>query len=135
MRHKDVLDLLKALFQGFSCHPDLCTDLSNIISRSGFEAKFLSLLLIRLKYLQSNGKNAINYPEGFEALRHSENLYSMRLSGKGFNIRILYTFLSDHMPLLLLGFEEKSGKKRTDYTSYIPVAEERIRNVIGGESQ
>ena len=67
------------------------------------------------------------------AFRHKEfeniggGLYSMHLAGKGFNLRILYAFLANQSPVLLLAFHERAGKRKTDYSGYIPQAAERLR--------
>ncbi len=51
----------------------------------------------------------------------------MHLTGKGFNLRILYAFLANQSPVLLLAFHERAGKRKTDYSGYIPQAAERLR--------
>ena len=51
-----------------------------------------------------------------------QGLFSMHLTGAGFNIRVLFAFLSNNQPVLLHAFEEKQGKRRTDYSSHIPPA-------------
>lgn len=54
----------------------------------------------------------------------------MRLKGSNFNIRILYAFLPDGAPILLVGFGERSGKRVSSYESYIPVAKERLKHIL-----
>ena len=53
-------------------------------------------------------------------------LYSMHLSGQGYNIRILYGFMPNGQPVLLLAFHERAGKAKTDYSSHIPEAQKRF---------
>ena len=62
--------------------------------------------------------------DGFEHI--GQGIYSMRLHAKGYNIRILYGFLSDEKPVLLLAFYERAGKRKTDYTPYLDPARKRL---------
>lgn len=135
MNRNEILRALTALLDGVVVHENLIQELLGLVEKSGFEKKFFQLLLVRLKFLHVQGINAIQHQE-FEALAHTtEELYSMHLSGKGFNIRILYAFLPDGSPALLLGFSEKSGKRVTAYESHIPVAVERLLSMRGGTQQ
>ena len=131
MKREDVLKFLTAIFSTILIHDALISELSAIIERSGFEKKFFKMLMARLRYLEEFGASAINYREGFESLAHqADGLYSMRLKGSGFNIRILYAFVPDGAPILLVGFGERSGKRVSSYESYIPVAKERLKHIL-----
>lgn len=130
MNRDDILNFLAALLGGFVIHDNLIRELSDIIERSGFEKKFFNLLLTRLKFLSEHGVNAIQHQE-FESLAHTaEGLYSMHLSGRGFNVRILYAFLPSGSPVLLLGFAERSGKRVTSYEAHTPVAKDRLNIML-----
>lgn len=131
MKREDVLTFLAAILSTITAHNAFIPELTDIIERSGFEKKFFKMFMARLKYLCEFGASAINYREGFESLAHqAEGLYSMRLKGFGFNIRILYSFLPDGDPVLLVAFEERSGKRVSSYESYIPVAKERLNYIL-----
>lgn len=125
MNQDQILNLLIDAFQNFDgyMHAKLQQEIINLISRTGYEAKFLKLLIVRLAVLRETGIMACKQQE-FENI--GDGIYSMHLSGNGFNIRILYGFLKDHTPALLLAFEEREGKSKTDYTSYIPTAKARL---------
>ena len=123
MNKQDILNELDRFFYSVLVHPDLIGELTRLIFNSGFEAKFFALLVTRLQQLAVYGVRAIILKE-FELL--GDGLYSMHLSGKGFNIRILYGFLKNNQPVLLLSFYERAGKSKTDYSSHIPVASERL---------
>lgn len=129
MNKTEIIKFLAALFGVFQVHGLLGSEISASIAKSGYEKKFFNLLLARLHYLKDQGINAVNAKE-FEPLSNTEGLYSMHLTGKGFNYRIIYSFLPDRSPVLLLGFSEKSGKKVTDYTYYIPEAEKRLSEML-----
>lgn len=113
MKREDVLKFLTAIFSTILIHDALISELSAIIERSGFEKKFFKMLMARLRYLEEFGASAINYREGFESLTHqADGLYSMRLKGSNFNIRILYAFLPDgasHFAGRFWGTQRKTG--------------------------
>ena len=117
---RQLLDALAAI----DIHPKLIEEIIKIIVGSGCEQKFLTLLLARLNYLSLCGLDAVKHEE-FELL--GSGVFSMHLSGRGFNIRILYSFLPDGSPSLLTCFYERAGKKQTDYTGQIELAKSRYK--------
>lgn len=126
--------LLKQLIESLgtaSIHESLINEIASLILRSGYEDRFLRLLSTRLKLLSQYKENAVQVlPDQYERLSHgSGELYSMHLTGKGFNVRILYAFHPEHSQILLLAFSEKSGKKVTEYSSFIPVALSRLEEI------
>ena len=126
MNKDAVLDYLIDLLSLISYHLDLPAELVLQISGSGYESKFFALLSARLRQLSALGIQATVMKE-FEPL--GGGLYSMHLAGKGFNIRILYGFLSNGQPALLHAFYERAGKNQTDYSTHIPVALSRLAQV------
>lgn len=129
MNRDAVLQFILSLFSSWIVYPALPSELSALIAKSGFEDKFFNALLVRLKILSHSGAQAA-HPEWFESLKNADGIYSMRIFGKGFNIRILYGFSPSQSPLLLLAFHERSGKRKTDYTSYIPAAQQRLAELL-----
>lgn len=126
MNRDSILAYLEEYLGTFRCHANLFGDIVDIIARSGYERSFFALLIVQLRILAAQGQNAIQFP-GFERLKHAEGeLYSMHLDGRDFNLRILYSFLPDHTPVLLTTFFERAGKRTSDYTPYIPAAKERL---------
>ena len=130
MNQNDFSARLIQLLLSFTIHESLIADLVAILARSGKEEKFLSTFLARVKYLLDVRKNAVKNKE-YEPLSHTNaGLYSMHVDIRDYNIRILYAFLPDDAPVLLLGFYEKAGKRRTDYTPHIPKAEQRLTEIL-----
>lgn len=126
MNRDSILSYLEEYLGTFRCHASLFGDIVDIIARSGYERSFFALLIVQLRILAAQGQNAIQFP-GFERLKHADGeLYSMHLDGRDFNLRILYSFLPDHTPVLLTTFFERAGKRTSDYTPYIPAAKERL---------
>ena len=113
MKREDVLKMLEALLVSFHVHPALIPELLSLLSESGIENNFFNILLARLKFLNQHGILATRHKE-FEPIENG--IFSMHVTGAGFNIRILYAFAPDKSPVLLLAFHERAGKRKTDYT-------------------
>lgn len=123
MKKKDVHDMLLSYLAQFSYCSELLAELLAIISGSGFEERFFTQFSKQMRILSILGKQAYTMEE-FE--RINEDIYSMHFSSKYYNIRILYGFLPNDVPVLLLAFYERAGKKRSDYTLQLPEAANRL---------
>lgn len=126
MNKNSVLEWLRMYLSDILCHSEFIPGLLSLITGSGFEEKFFRLLVARLQMLSSRGAKAVIAKE-FESI--GGGLFSMHLSGRGFNIRILYGFLPNQQPVLLSSFHERAGKKVTDYSAYIPEAQARLEQM------
>ena len=129
MKRKELLDRLIAAFGDFTLHSLLIEELVGELKHSGQESEFLTILLTRLKYLQERGQRATQHKE-FEQL--NDRIYSLHITGRSFNIRILYGFLRNGRPALLLAFFERAGHQVTSYQNYIPTAERRLKELEEG---
>lgn len=123
MNRDGILNALLAALGHIDLHPRMLEELISIIVGSGYEQKFITLFLTRLKLLSHLGINAVMQKE-FENI--GDGLFSMHLSGRDFNIRILYSFLPNQDPTLLLCFYERGNKRKTDYTNYLAPAKARL---------
>ena len=126
MNREAVLKFLQGILQDILCHSNIISEISEIITAGGVEKRFFTLLVTRLRQLSQLGVDAIKLEE-FENI--GGGLYSLHLSGKGFNIRILYSFLSERQPVLLLAFYERAGKAKTNYSPYIQPAKDRLQEM------
>ena len=126
MNKKEFLEKLILALHTFVLHPALISEIVNELKQSGNEKSFLSILVARLKFLHEEGVQATKHKE-FEPI--SDGIYSFHVTGKGFNIRILYSFLSDQRPALLMAFHERAGHNATDYSGKTPVAVERLKEL------
>ena len=77
------------------------------------------------------GAQAVQSKE-FESI--GNGLFSMHLTGSGYNIRVLYSFLQNQQPILLSSFYERGGKRNTDYTKYIEPAKARLEEARKGDN-
>lgn len=115
-------------FEDFKTCPEFINEVVERFVGSGYEKRFLAKLTKGLNFLKNYGDKAHIQPtDQFEYLKESNNLYSMHIEGKGFNFRILYSFLPSGT-ILIHGFEEKSGKKVTSYEKAIPIASKRLKD-------
>lgn len=130
MKKEDVLNGIMRIIGSFKHHSYLLQELVDLLANTGAELAFFKLLTLRLAQLTQLGVNAVRLKE-FEPL--GGGLYSMHLAGKTFNIRILYSFLKNREPVLLLAFYERENKKNTDYTNHIQPALDRLKTKKEGQ--
>lgn len=123
MNKDDTLNYLLSYLGDFLYHENLINELLKLIAVSGSELQFFKLLVVRLRHLSSLGVLAVKLKE-FEQI--NSELYSMHFAGTNFNIRILYSFMPNGRPVLLIPFYERAGKRKTDYTPYIEPALSRL---------
>lgn len=128
-----MIHSLEDAFSEYTVHSDLIKDLISILKNSGNEKSFIAKLTTSLWFLSEYGKTAHLQPtKQFEKIKDVDNMYSMHICTKNYNVRILYSFLSDDK-ILLHGFDEKSGKRITDYSHALPVAKNRLNEIIEEE--
>jgi Uncharacterized protein conserved in bacteria len=123
MKKETVITRLTKILYGILFHDLFLSEIVNLIFASGFEEKVFTLLIARLRLLSTRGA-AVTQAKEFESI--GSGLYSMHLAGKGFNLRILFSFLPNRQPVLLLAFHEREGKKKTDYSTYLDPALSRF---------
>ena len=126
MNLDEITRLLRELLLGFNVHERFIDELADILRSSGIERSFFSKLAFCLRFLSLYGAQAVRHEE-FESL--GGGLFSMHVDGKGYNVRILYGFLRDQSPALLLAFSKRSGKGKTDYQSHIGPAASRLERM------
>lgn len=117
-----------SLLDNFEYHEKLLSDITNAFENSGKESTFLVKFMIALKILKEYGINATKVNRTmFEKLKDANDLFSMRLKSKDFNYRIIYSFTASGT-VLIHGFEEKAGKRKTDYRGALKIVGKRIEN-------
>jgi len=106
-------------------HKQFEKELDEILKKfPSYRKKILSKLHIIAKALEERGKNVLVEPY-FEKLQESDVLYSLRLTGKKPNIRILFVFSEDTQIVLFVHiFYEK---EKSDYRRAINLAEKRAK--------
>lgn len=131
MNFSDALRELIAQLCDVIVHDRCYVEFSILIKKdlSGHQADFLRQMSIQLRNLQ-NFKHGIYKIDDNEKLKGTnESLYSLHMQSKNYNVRLIVSINKEGIPLLLTVFNERSGKKATDYTSRIPVAESRLKEL------
>ncbi len=126
MNKNKALDILTELIEGIIFHSLFLSELLNLVAGKGFEDKVFKLLARQLILLNRYGVMVTDIKE-FENI--GGGLYSMHLTGSAFNLRILFAFLPNAQPALLLAFHERAGKRKTDYSSYLKPAQSRFEEI------
>lgn len=131
MNKKDALlklaqGLEEYLQQGFQFHPLFMKEFKQLLSdASGNEKEIFALLVKQLNFMKTL-KNQVYTADSNEIIRYLDReYYSLHLSGKNFNLRLLMTFDKKNVPVFLAAFYERSGKRASDYTQWNKVLANR----------
>lgn len=129
-----LLEYLSPFRDYFIIHQDFIHDIANCLKKElkGSESDFFDQMIAQLDYIKQFGKNVYQV-NGNEILRGVGNdsndcpwnLYSIHMSSKKYNMRFIIKFDEQSTPFLLYAFFERSGKKKTDYTTPIQISKER----------
>ena len=60
--------------------------------------------------------------------------YSIHLQKSQFNVRLIVYINDENIPYFLCAFNERSGKNRTNYSTYTTVMKERINYFLGDDN-
>lgn len=129
MNKQQLLIQLAEILSQIRYHPNVLSELTKILAKSGIEQKFLQLFLTHLTQERELGIDAIKLEE-FERIEDGINSMHLAVSSQ-MNIRILYSYLPDRSLVLLHAFYKRSRKRKTDYQSALPVAKQRLREMKG----
>ena len=86
-------------------------------------------LVKQLNFLKELGTNVCKADSNEIIKNQDRDYYSLHLSGKNFNFRLLMAFDEKDTPKFLVAFYERAGKKKTDYTQYKKVLDSRFEEV------
>lgn len=119
-------DLDEYLQRGFRFHPLFLEEFKKLLSgASGNEKEIFSLLIKQLNFVKELKQQVCN-ADGNEIIKYLDReYYSLHLSGKGFNLRLLMTFDEGDEPIFLAAFYERSRKRASDYTQWKKVLAHR----------
>lgn len=132
MNKEDAYNILVSYLEEFDnvrFHSEFVREFSHILNNEakGSEAKLLTKLITLLRLVEQQGHNIVNI-NGHERLKKANSLNSLHLKGGTYNIRILSKEKSG-VTYFLLAFNEKSGKKKTEYSNFINPALERYKEM------
>lgn len=133
MNKKNALLLLKEYLDEytFDLHPRFFKELSDLLAKDlkGKEERFFKLLIAQLKNMQTFGVMVHNVDSNEKLQVRDSHFYSIHLKQSQFNVRLLVHISDAGKCTLLCAFNERSGKKSTDYTNYIPVLQKRLNDM------
>lgn len=139
MNKREALELLMQYLQQygesgkFLFHRKFVEELQNILLKnaSGKEKQVFSILVKQFGFIKAMG-TAVNEADSNEVLKNTgtkRDFYSIHVQNKTVNVRMLMAFANQGNPIFLAAFYEKSGKKVSDYSQWIPVAEQRFQQM------
>ena len=101
-----------------------------LLKNAGMEGQFLSKLEEYLSNLKMYGDAAIGGRGApMEHLSGEAPLCSMRFLFATTNFRIIFAYQNEHI-YLLSTFHERAGKKKTSYSAHIPIARQRLEELL-----
>lgn len=128
MNKDEALKLLEEYLGDFKIHPLFLKELATLLQKDlkGKERQFFETLIRQLDYLTSYGVAIANIDSHERLQGKGHDFFSIHLQRKQFNIRFLVYIDNSGKSFLLSAFNERSGKKATDYTQKIPTLQERL---------
>lgn len=127
LKHSDLRNMIREELKDIKYHPEVIGEIVDLVIGSGNEKLFFKLFYKRLEQIKAL-KQRVTQLKEFEKLTDYPNLYSMHLSSKSFNLRILYSY-NDKDELLLHCFYEREGKTATNYVTHAPIAVQRMKEM------
>lgn len=118
MNKKQVLaELVKNLEEcserGYVFHPKFMNEFQVLLKNAtGNEKEIFTLLIKQLNFLKELGTNVCKADSNEIIKNQDRDYYSLHLSGKNFNFRLLMAFDEKDTPKFLVAFYERAGKKK-----------------------
>ena len=138
MNKEKALELLKNYLDeygdGFVFHSSFICEFKEILLKNaqGAEKEVFNLLVKQLSFVNALGirVDCADGNEKLKGMKSEEEYYSLHIQNKTVNIRLLMTFKNE-VPMFLAAFNEKEGKKTTDYSQWECVIKERSKQIRG----
>lgn len=128
----DTLTLKDLLYDNFGntfeFHPKFFEEFVELISKSGSEKKIINQFVRRLNTIIELG-NCDFGPKWIEHLKKYGNMYSLHIDADSKNYRLLYSRTRKGKVFLRM-FYEKSGKDATSYAANVPIAQQRMKDIV-----
>ena len=138
MNKEKALELLKNYLDeygdGFVFHSSFICEFKEILLKNaqGAEKEVFNLLVKQLSFVNALGirVDCADGNEKLKGMKAEQEYYSLHIQNKTVNIRLLMTFKNE-VPMFLAAFNEKEGKKTTDYSQWERVIKERSKQIRG----
>ncbi len=135
MNTKETLKILSELFSNFTFHRLFIKELADLLKKDlrGKENRFFKILITQLENIRKFGRT-VDMVDNNERLQGADgHYYSIHFQQSQFNVRIIAYIFDDGTPYFLCAFNERSGKRTTDYTAYTKVMEQRFEELLREE--
>lgn len=120
----DILALIESC--NIEVSEEFLSEFLYIVNSSGSKEQILREFVRYLTLLSKNSLQTLcSENKHFEKLKGCKNLYAIRIIASKCNLRVLFSCRANGK-ILLHSFEERKGKKATDYRGHIPVALKRL---------
>ena len=141
MNREKVLELLKDFLleynKEFIFHRYFIEELKDILVKNanGSEKEVFNLLVKQLSFVKELGSrvNTADSNEILKGIKSEEDFYSLHIRNKTVNIRLIMSFYED-VPIFLIAFYEREGKRATDYSKWEDVMKERVNQIRSEKS-
>lgn len=132
MTTKEILETMSTLFFGFILHRKFIEEINDLLKHDlrGKEARFFKSLTTQLNHIKTFGRLVHTVDDNEQIKGADGNYFSIHLQQSQFNVRFLIYVDESGEPFFLCAFYERAGKKRTDYSSYTAVAEQRLKELL-----
>jgi hypothetical protein len=130
-KHKSK-QALKKIFNkpGFVYHDKIFDEITEIIVGSGKEDWFVRVFAKNLYKLEELGEDAID-GRSIERLKQAQGLCSLKMRCKELNLRLLFSFDKFQDKVMLHLFFERDDSTKDKYSTHIPIALERKKDLEG----
>lgn len=135
MDTKEIQKTLTRLFANFILHAQFIKEIKDLLKKDlrGKESPFFQSLTTQLNNIKSFGR-LVYRVDNNEILKGGDgHYYSIHLENKQFNVRMIVYIRDDGIPYFLCCFYERAGKRRTDYTAYTSVMQQRLEELVEEE--
>lgn len=126
MNKDEAIKLLEEYLGDFKIHPLFFKELATLLQKDlkGKEKQFFDTLIKQLGYLASYGVAIANIDSHERLKEKGRDFFSIHLQRKQFNVRFLVYIDNSGKSFLLSAFNERAGKKVSDYSQKIPILQE-----------
>lgn len=124
-------NLQKYHSMGFIFHEKFLEEIRDLLKNApGSEKEIFALLIKQFTFIKELSTD-VHKADSNEIIKYQErDYYSLHLSAKNFNIRLLMTFMEEKSPAFLVAFYERSGKKSSDYSRWKEVLTGRYNEIM-----
>ena len=122
MQIEDTLD-------GVLFHNAVIDEIFDLVMGSGIEKPFFKKLITNIELVKILGARVVE-TKNFEKLKDAEDLYSMKFKGKNMNLRMLFSYDAESSTIMLHCFYEREDSGKDSYSSHIPIAIKRKKEMV-----